>query len=254
MNSSFQNRWSFSYLKFTKYITNIIAEPKYKYRQQACIGWTNTNVLRPTPGDPWGVEQHHWNTGAKENQQLNPGGSKRKPTVEQLNPNQLILKMSEDMHSMFENLTIKMETMASEIEKKLRKKFANMLDKRINSEIEKVKKDIDTKITTIKDDLHDEIKDMDDKIEVLKSDMSGCDIVNSRGLNIVLCDAHERNNEVVCDTVNGILKDGLRLSDVSISKAERLRSQKSDSRGAQRNTKPGLIIASLKTKRTNEKC
>ena len=32
------------------------------------------NVLRPTPGDPWGVEQHHWNTGTKENQQLNPGG------------------------------------------------------------------------------------------------------------------------------------------------------------------------------------
>ena len=31
-------------------------------------------VLRPTPGDPWGVEQHHWNTGAEENQQLNPGG------------------------------------------------------------------------------------------------------------------------------------------------------------------------------------
>ena len=31
------------------------------------------NVLRPTPGDPWGAEQHHWNTGAEENQQLNPG-------------------------------------------------------------------------------------------------------------------------------------------------------------------------------------
>ena len=31
------------------------------------------NVLRPTPGDPWGVEQHHWNTGVEENQQLNPG-------------------------------------------------------------------------------------------------------------------------------------------------------------------------------------
>ena len=34
MNSSFSNRWSFSYLKFTKYVTNIIAEPKYKYGQQ----------------------------------------------------------------------------------------------------------------------------------------------------------------------------------------------------------------------------
>ena len=23
-------------------------------------------MLRPTPGDPWGVEQHHWNAGAEE--------------------------------------------------------------------------------------------------------------------------------------------------------------------------------------------
>ena len=28
-------------------------------------------MLQPIPGDPWGVEQHHWNTGTKENQQLN---------------------------------------------------------------------------------------------------------------------------------------------------------------------------------------
>ena len=34
MNSSFPKRWSFSYLKFTKYVTNIIAEPKYKYGQE----------------------------------------------------------------------------------------------------------------------------------------------------------------------------------------------------------------------------
>ena len=40
MNSSFPNRWSFSYLKFTKYVTNIIAEPKYKYRQQEQQGTT----------------------------------------------------------------------------------------------------------------------------------------------------------------------------------------------------------------------
>ena len=29
------------------------------------------NVLRPTPGDPQDAEQHHWNTGRKENRQLN---------------------------------------------------------------------------------------------------------------------------------------------------------------------------------------
>ena len=30
------------------------------------------NVLRTISGDPWDVKQHHWNTGGKENQQLNP--------------------------------------------------------------------------------------------------------------------------------------------------------------------------------------
>ena len=41
------------------------------------------NVLRPTPGDPWGVEQHHWNTRAKENQQLNPSVEQHHWGVEQ---------------------------------------------------------------------------------------------------------------------------------------------------------------------------
>ena len=39
-------------------------ETKLRTRQK-------NNVLQPTPGGPWGVEQHHWNTAAKENQQLN---------------------------------------------------------------------------------------------------------------------------------------------------------------------------------------
>ena len=38
----------------------------------------NRNMLQPTPGDPWDVEQHHWNTGASENQQLNPSGTNLK--------------------------------------------------------------------------------------------------------------------------------------------------------------------------------
>ena len=42
------------------------------------LGLDRNNVLRPTPGDPWGVEQHHWNIGAKGNQQLNPDGPRIK--------------------------------------------------------------------------------------------------------------------------------------------------------------------------------
>ena len=45
MNRSFPNRWSFSFLKFTKYITNIIAEHKYKYGQQEQVTVRNHNSL-----------------------------------------------------------------------------------------------------------------------------------------------------------------------------------------------------------------
>ena len=46
MNSSFPNRWSFSYLKFTKYVSNIIAEPKNKYGQQEQVTvWNHNRVL-----------------------------------------------------------------------------------------------------------------------------------------------------------------------------------------------------------------
>ena len=42
-DSSFPNRWSFSYLKFTKYVTNIIAESRYKYGQQEQVTIRNHN-------------------------------------------------------------------------------------------------------------------------------------------------------------------------------------------------------------------
>ena len=37
--------------------------------------------------DTWGVEQRHWNTRAKENQQLNPGGPSNRQKSS--GPNQL---------------------------------------------------------------------------------------------------------------------------------------------------------------------
>ena len=64
MNSFFPNRWSFRYLKFTKYVTNIIAEPKYKYGQQEQVTvrnhnrsiwngqYKNTGGLKPVLRDP----------------------------------------------------------------------------------------------------------------------------------------------------------------------------------------------------------
>ena len=60
MNSSFPNRLSFNYLKFTKYVTNIIAEPKYKYGQQEQVTERNHNrstALERSVKTYWGLKQ-----------------------------------------------------------------------------------------------------------------------------------------------------------------------------------------------------
>ena len=54
----FPNRWSFSYLKLTKYVTNIIAEPKYKYGQQEQVTVRNHNgstALERSVLEYWGA-------------------------------------------------------------------------------------------------------------------------------------------------------------------------------------------------------
>ena len=60
MNSSFRNRWSFSYLKFTKYVTNIIAEPKYKYGQQEQVTVRNHNRSTVTFSCTEALEGHRY--------------------------------------------------------------------------------------------------------------------------------------------------------------------------------------------------
>ena len=62
MNSSFPNRWSFSYLKFTKYVINIIAEPKYKYGKQEQVTVRNhkrSTALERSVLKYWGTNRFY---------------------------------------------------------------------------------------------------------------------------------------------------------------------------------------------------
>ena len=63
-------------------------------------------------------------------------------------------------------------------------------------------------------------------------------------LRIVLRNVPETRNENVIDTVNGIMRDGLRLRDVSVKKAER---KQSDSQNNGRSKAP-VIVATLKSR------
>ena len=68
MNSSFPNRWSFSYLKFTKYVTNI-KEPQQKYRLGTVsikiLGGLNRFYGYPTSPSSSVIWQDYWIIGTE---------------------------------------------------------------------------------------------------------------------------------------------------------------------------------------------
>ena len=56
-------------------------------------GLDRNNVLRPTPGDLRGVEQHHWNAGANENQTGGPSNRQKSS-----DPNQDVLSSGKSIY------------------------------------------------------------------------------------------------------------------------------------------------------------
>ena len=161
-----------------------------------------------------------------------------------LSTKEMITVMSSSMKTMFENLNRKVDTLASEIEERLTKKFSQLLDKRHSKEISKVKSDINSRIDIVKEDIYRDIENLDTQVKDLSTERSTLVQEDDIALRIVLRNVPETRNENVIDTVNGIMRDGLRLRDVSVKKAER---KQSDSQNNGRSKAP-VIVATLKSR------
>ena len=161
------------------------------------------------------------------------------PSVEEM-----IKKMSTDMNMMFLALNEKFEKMESGLEQRISNKVAQLLDKRVNSELKKMKSDVDTKIDDFKESIRADLAaDLDDIREELRTVRPSADSITSRtkdlSQNVVIRNLPESHNENVKNKVNALFRDGLRLTDISVKDAERKQSHNS--------SKPGVVIATLKT-------
>ena len=72
-------------------------------------------------------------------------------------------------------------------------------------------------------------------------------------MRIVVRNVPERKSKNVIDTMNGILKDGLKLAEVSVLSARRLSAQNNIKENRERNHKPAVIIATLRNKEDKQK-
>lgn len=170
------------------------------------------------------------------------------PSVEQL-----ISKLSADMHMLFYSLQERMNKLESGLEQRISSKVSQILDRRLKNEMGHIQTTVDGKISDLngkveqqlkshKDSLQTELvtelnvlHDRQEKLE--NAIMNGSDV--SKGdiaLNIIIRNLPEHKNENVNKRVHSIIRDGLKLKDISVSSV--VRKNPTDNR-------PGLVIARL---------
>ncbi|KAH3735543.1 hypothetical protein DPMN_042079 [Dreissena polymorpha] len=71
---------------------------------------------------------------------------------------QQISMLSSDMHTLLSALRERVDQVEKGLEQKIINKVIQVLDKRINSELNRLHKDIDTKMDTMKKNIREEIK------------------------------------------------------------------------------------------------
>ena len=157
--------------------------------------------------------------------------------------NELISIMSDNMKTMFENLNRKVDSMASDIENMLSKKFSQMIDKRISREVSKMTKDINARIDIVKNDIYKEFDDLEAQVKDLSYEKTDLGPSGYIDLRIVLRNVPGTRDKNVTDTVNGIIRDGLKLRDIEVVKAER----KLSDRQQGHDSRPPVILASFKS-------
>ena len=128
-----------------------------------------------------------------------------------------------------------------DINKTIDRKFSEMennLEKRLSDSMLKV---CEAKIGQVKSEFRAEITKITDRLVTVENrdNSSQCNGHSDPcKLNFIVRNMAERTVENVKNRVNGLIKDGLRIKDVSVVSAERKQS---------RNRKPGVIVATCKS-------
>ena len=79
--------------------------------------------------------------------------------------------MSADMHTHFPSLSERVDQLESSLEQRIANKVSQLLDKRVNLEMKRIYKDVDTKTDafreTVRSDVNDEIAELRAKVDQL---------------------------------------------------------------------------------------
>ena len=145
------------------------------------------------------------------------------------------------MHMLFTSLSERIDKLESGLEQRISTKVAQLLDKRVNVELGRIKKDVDSKLNTFRDTLREEVADdlqeINDKLSSIATPVTNN--TPDISLNVVIRNLPESTNENVNEKVNLLIANGLKINSVSVASTERKQSNI--------NGRAGVVIAKFKT-------
>ncbi|KAL4229077.1 hypothetical protein ACF0H5_012116 [Mactra antiquata] len=165
-----------------------------------------------------------------------------------------VANLSSEIQLMYSSFETRLDKLESGLEKRISNKVAQMIDKRMNSEVSKSQKSIESKIELIRDEVYAQVNsDIDDVNQKVTADLddiksrivgiseSGDTVPGNNELNIVIRNLPEHNSENIVNKVKTLMREGVKLPNVDIVKAVR-------KRASQGSNKPGVVVASLKSR------
>ena len=130
------------------------------------------------------------------------------------------------MHMVYSALIERIDKLESSLEQKLSRKMAQLLDKRVYSELGRIKKVVNANLESFKETLRDEndekLSDINDNLHDLRNrQVSSLRLdQNDRSLNVTIRDSPESANKNLNSKGNALIKNGLNIRDVSVSHTE----------------------------------
>ena len=130
----------------------------------------------------------------------------------------LIVKLSNDVSALKGSINDRIDKLETSLESRISQKVANMLDKRINNEVTRIQKDLDTKMQSFRDDVRSDLQELDDKFASLAARTMDSGN-NTKHLNFVIRGLPFHEGENVNAKVNSLIQVGLGLRTVEIVSA-----------------------------------
>ncbi|VDH91699.1 Hypothetical predicted protein [Mytilus galloprovincialis] len=151
---------------------------------------------------------------------------------------QMISTLSHDMRNMFGDMNTRINDLERNLERKITVKVNQIIDKRVSSEIKKVRSEVNAVVDSLRLDIDEDLQVIEKKLEDFSKQITNQSTSNI-DCNLVIRNLPESTNENIESKVSALFREGLKVQITPIN-CERKQSRSTHT--------SGVVIVSCKSK------